>query len=522
MRKYISLAILLLALPALSAEVSTTYLYFQATELERAGELDEAFLKYQEILKQEPAPTIYLRLADIAVKKEQHAVALKTLEEGRKAFPKDTELAFNTGMYYLNYAESTTGAQVTEYYNGALAAFSAATGLETSERNLAALALTAAEVGKYEQAVEAYYKLIRELGLTDYYYSLGMLKIQAGKKDEGIKDLQAAAEANNIQALAQLAEFALADNNTELAMQYLNNLSDKSPMISMVHIYLGEIYLKKGEIDRAIESYIKGAELTDGEMQLNLLKKAGALAFSEEKYELGLEIYRKAIAESGENDAQMYYPAGYTALILEDNTGAQEIFDAGLARFPDYAYLLKRSAANLIALERPAEAIATIQRVDPVERDLEYYIILSNAHMEAHNPALAVKSLEDGLNDYPVSLDLHLSLAFIYDKQKDFNNCERILKKALEIDPKSAVTLNFLGYLYADYNKKLDEAEKLIDQALEIDPDNYAYLDSKAWVLYRKGNYKEAMTYIQKALSFDNEDEELLEHHEAIKKALKK
>ena len=44
------------------------------------------------------------------------------------------------------------------------------------------------------------------------------------------------------------------------------------------------------------------------------------------------------------------------------------------------------------------------------------------------------------------------------------------------------------------------DTEVLIEQALKGDPDNYAYLDSMAWVLFRQGKYEEAQRYINRAL----------------------
>lgn len=52
----------------------------------------------------------------------------------------------------------------------------------------------------------------------------------------------------------------------------------------------------------------------------------------------------------------------------------------------------------------------------------------------------------------------------------------------------------------AELNVRLDEAAKLIEEAVKGEPDNYAYLDSMAWVLYRQGRYDEAQKYIDLAL----------------------
>src|SRR5205814_2307409 len=72
----------------------------------------------------------------------------------------------------------------------------------------------------------------------------------------------------------------------------------------------------------------------------------------------------------------------------------------------------------------------------------------------------------------------------------------------------------------AEQNRNLDEAERLIRRAIELDRrarsagdsddfeeeqitenDNAAYLDSLAWVLFRKGKLGEARQWLEKALA---------------------
>ena len=96
------------------------------------------------------------------------------------------------------------------------------------------------------------------------------------------------------------------------------------------------------------------------------------------------------------------------------------------------------------------------------------------------------------------------------------------MKPALNYEPESPALKNFLGYLYADLNRNLDEAYTLISEALKAEPDNYAYIDSMAWVYYRKGDIKKAHEWMQKAIAVNPDDPELIKHMEEIERALKK
>jgi tetratricopeptide (TPR) repeat protein len=59
-------------------------------------------------------------------------------------------------------------------------------------------------------------------------------------------------------------------------------------------------------------------------------------------------------------------------------------------------------------------------------------------------------------------------------------------------------------------------------KAITAEPDNPTYLDTHAWVLYMKGDYKEAEKYMKKALKLLKEpDATYTKHYEAIQRKLK-
>ena len=91
--------------------------------------------------------------------------------------------------------------------------------------------------------------------------------------------------------------------------------------------------------------------------------------------------------------------------------------------------------------------------------------------------------------------DLHL--------QRKGEAAERRLRAALPLaltPPQRALVQNGLAYLLADVlQRNLDEAEQLVNEALIVDPENSAYLDTLAWVLYRKKEYAQALPIQERA-----------------------
>ena len=76
--------------------------------------------------------------------------------------------------------------------------------------------------------------------------------------------------------------------------------------------------------------------------------------------------------------------------------------------------------------------------------------------------------------------------------------------------------------MWADRNENLMEAEEFIRRALKITPDNSAYMDSLAWVFFRRGELKDALSWQLKAHKASKEpDPEVLLHLGMIYAALK-
>lgn len=70
--------------------------------------------------------------------------------------------------------------------------------------------------------------------------------------------------------------------------------------------------------------------------------------------------------------------------------------------------------------------------------------------------------------------------------------------KQKNIDPDLA---NAAGFVSAELDFELDKAEKLLKLALKARPDDSAFLDSYAWLLYKKGNFSESRKYMGRSLN---------------------
>ncbi len=92
------------------------------------------------------------------------------------------------------------------------------------------------------------------------------------------------------------------------------------------------------------------------------------------------------------------------------------------------------------------------------------------------------------------------------ERQKHYDQAEGYFNQALNLDPENAMTLNYLGYMWADKGEKLPDALKMIRKAVDIEPMNGAYLDSLGWVYFKMGEYELAEDNLRQAVNRDQTD----------------
>ena len=93
----------------------------------------------------------------------------------------------------------------------------------------------------------------------------------------------------------------------------------------------------------------------------------------------------------------------------------------------------------------------------------------------------------------------------------------------LRMDPRNIVVMNNLAWNLCISGGDLNRAEQLSRMTIMREPSNPIYLDTYAWILYKKGDYQSALFFIERAIdnSTDELDKEIESHYKAINKRCK-
>ncbi|MHB8478207.1 MAG: tetratricopeptide repeat protein [Steroidobacteraceae bacterium] len=166
---------------------------------------------------------------------------------------------------------------------------------------------------------------------------------------------------------------------------------------------------------------------------------------------------------------------------------------------------LLRATAILQTHGAAAAAEELLDRLIEDEPQRAPEIVAAHARLYADSGDFpkAVAVLEQGIMEYPDSVDLRYAEASIFEEQGRMADAVRDLTRLVNARPDDPAALNALGYTLADHSRDLKRARRLIESAHAAAPKNAAILDSLGWVLFREGHPAEAEVYLRDAYADD-------------------
>lgn len=246
-----------------------------------------------------------------------------------------------------------------------------------------------------------------------------------------------------------------------------------------------------------------------------LLEKLGILYRINEQTANAVAAFRE-IAELEPESA-----ARAEAQIIDALRGGKDFAAAGqeaktaIEKYPNDR-LLKTVVASLQTdLGHFKEAETMLKSLLDGKTDRDTWISLSQVYDKSKNYSEMAKAL-DAAEKLSNSSDEKENIYFLrgamYERQKKFDPAEEEFRKSLKLNPNSAASLNYLGYMLADRNVRLPEALDMIKKAVALDPTNGAYLDSLGWVYFRMNRLDEAAEQLRSAIQRGSRDPTVHDH----------
>jgi tetratricopeptide (TPR) repeat protein len=185
-----------------------------------------------------------------------------------------------------------------------------------------------------------------------------------------------------------------------------------------------------------------------------------------------------------------------------------EAIEHYLSVMPDHKAFVnsRRLAAELMEENgRTEEALQVLAMLVNDYDDMGALIQIGDIHRRSEEFAKAVQTynqVEEKLGDaIPAEYwRIHYVRGMSYEQIGQWDKAEKDLKTALEFQPDHPFVLNYLGYAWADQGINLKQSLEMIKKAVSLQPTDGYITDSLGWVLYRMGDYKNAVPYLERAV----------------------
>jgi len=167
---------------------------------------------------------------------------------------------------------------------------------------------------------------------------------------------------------------------------------------------------------------------------------------------------------------------------------------------PDAPALHFLEGKILVAEGKWDVAEAELQKTLQLDPNLSNaYELLVQAYLATNKLPQAVSQLQAELSRNPTNAPALMTLSLIYERMKDFPKARDTYEKLLSIEPNFVAALNNLAYLYTEQLNDLNKAYDLARKARDLKANDPSVGDTLGWVLYKRGEYQQALMILQES-----------------------
>jgi len=406
------------------------------------------------------------------------------------------------------------------------------------ERLLLAKASIMADKGEKDAAAMICEGVLKQnQGNSDAHLLFGRLMLDGGKFEEAEIHLQQAVSGKPEDAAARvlLARSQFINKKESMAADTLNEGIRAKPSNNNLRLEYLRMLLAKGDVDQAIKILDEGVALQPENLAfieargkafaskalyskaeqdfLQLVKLApdaaggsiemGQLMIAQSKPDKAIEWLKRAL--SAKNGWEMTIPV--LIAVYEKNgdyKGGMSLVESETAKrspSPAALYLIGQIHAQHRNFAEAEKALTQALQLAPEWSDPHRAMAIIFASQGKIDSSIAEMEKMYGINPSPSNA---LSLAMLYEQKGRVEDASRLLDELLSKSGGAPAVMNDLAYLYAEYRtdpKDLEKAANLAAQAIAKQPDNPSFLDTAAWVSFKRNDLDAAWYRIKSALN---------------------
>jgi tetratricopeptide (TPR) repeat protein len=320
-----------------------------------------------------------------------------------------------------------------------------------------------------------------------------------------------------------LGDFYLENGDLKKAYQQYETVFKEEPENGKVLFSLSNYYLESGDTTefknylmagfrsesivfdnkfRRFVPYVSGKNIAENPLNKDDFEKIYELLIQKHPYQT--EIYA-SYSEYLKSEGEEEKAKSILEKSLEQDASQPELWQ-------EYLFLVSSLGDNELLKTQSTEAVTFFPEV-PLFR-LFHGISLFQTGDTLQSINTLKKGLELSEDNPGLKQRFHAYLGdFFYSVDsvdKSFEQYER----ALEIDENDVMVLNNYSYYLSLSGKDLEKAERMSAKTIEIQPGNSTFLDTYAWILFKRGQFMEARFIIERAIdNMEDPSGVIVEHY---------
>jgi len=380
------------------------------------------------------------------------------------------------------------------------------------------------KAGRYEEAIRTYELLEKKTGLNDHIFMAKQgVFLEAGKVKEAFAEIEKMISANpgDPRYYGLLADLYKEQGDKATALKYYGKILEMDPNNGFVNFSLADYWLGEGDSLQWFQFTKKGFESKEVDLETKLklyLLHTGSQAAVPLTPEQNGELIR-ILREGNPDDFRII--SVYADFIMRNNRTQEardqlrKVIESGVNDFSIWEQILR---LDNDLQDWPSLFEHGKTAVDLFPSQPQFYFFQAIGALQSGKYAEAIAIVDEGLNYLADNQLLQGQFIFLKGEAKYKLNLLKeafvLFDKAIQLDPENFIAMNNYAYYLSLAEQDLEKAERMSGRVIERFPDNATYLDTYAWVLFKKKNYTLAKFYMETALSHSTEENPtLIEHY---------
>ncbi|SEJ58060.1 Tetratricopeptide repeat-containing protein [Dyadobacter koreensis] len=361
---------------------------------------------------------------------------------------------------------------------------------------------------QFDKAIQTYDGLEKSIGVTEEItHQKEQLYLRQNKLDKALAEAKKLIdnEPSEVSYRVELAEMLIANDKIADAVAPLEEALKINPDEAQAHVLLADIYRRNGDIEKCNQELklVFANPNLDAEPKIRVL--SGYLTMLKTDQETGEALaLAKQLVDTHPNDARTNVIYGDLLMRSGKKAEARDM----------YARATSLDGSDYKVWGAVIQLDGELNQVDSLlahsEKALEIFpnqglLWYSNgtAHLMKKDYKKAISSLEESLKlltEKDMLPYIHAQLGDAYNGLGDNAKSDAAYDLALMENPDNDHVLNNYSYFLSLRKEKLDLALKMSERLVQQHQNNATYLDTHAWVLYIRKDYKKAKESLEKAM----------------------